>query len=146
MRGQVAVEYLVIFAAFLAIFGGVIWPRVISPAQQTAIDVFHLSRARELADRLAEMMNSVCASGEGAVRSCWIELGTGCRVIFENSGEARVVVEAMGESFEVPVRFGVSGENYLAPGTYWICVRWPPRGEPAGISWGENLVVSVRPG
>jgi hypothetical protein len=153
MRGQVAVEYLVIFGAFLTIFGAVIWPQAIVPSEQAATDISSFSRARWLADSVADAINSVYARGLGACQVFLFSLDRSCELILENwkteNGVLRVVRVTEGrENFASPVRYLSSGlansPVFLPPETFVVRVSWENKAE--GL-WYENrtLFINIRP-
>ena len=154
MKGQVAVEYLVLFGAFLALFGAVIWPQAIRPSQETATKLSSLSRARMLADSLAEAINSVYARGPGSRQTFLFTLEESCRISLERwiteNGTLKVVrVESGGENFMTPVRYlseNLAGASqYLPPGTFVARVLWENMEENL---WYENgtVFINIRPG
>jgi uncharacterized protein (UPF0333 family) len=153
MKGQVAVEYLILFGAFLMIFGIVIWPQAISPSQKVAAETSSMSRAKILADGLADAINSVYSAGPGSCKTFLFTLEQGCTVFLENqiteNGALKVVRVESGENFIVPIRY--LSENlegtylYLSPGTHAARVLWENAQENM---WYENrtLYVRIRPG
>jgi uncharacterized protein (UPF0333 family) len=153
MKGQVAVEYLVLFGAFLMIFGIVIWPQAISPSQKVAMETSSMSRAKILADSLADAINSVYSAGPGSCRTFLFTLEQGCMVSLENqiteNGALKVVRVESGENFIAPIRYLSENLNgtylYLPPGTHAARVLWENAQENL---WYENrtLYVRIRPG
>jgi hypothetical protein len=153
MRGQAAVEYLIIFGAFLAIFGAVIWPQAINPSQRAATELSSLSRAKILVDSLADAINSVYSAGPGSCRIFLFTLEEGCTVFLENlvteNGALKVVRVESGENFIAPIKYlseNLDGSSqYLPPGTSAARVLWENAQENL---WYENrtLYVRIRPG
>jgi hypothetical protein len=62
------------------IFGIVIWPQAISPSQKVAMETSSMSRAKILADSLADAINSVYSAGPGSCRTFLFTLEQGCMV------------------------------------------------------------------
>jgi len=154
MRGQVAVEYLAIFAAFLVVLGAVVWPQAITPSQTTVTEVSSLSRARMLADGLARAINSVYLGGPGACQTFLFNLERSCRIFLESwtseNGTLGVVrVESGSENLRVPVKYlseNLEGASqHLPPGTFAAKVFWEKLEENL---WYENgtLFIRINPG
>ena len=130
MRGQAALEYLLIFAAMLAILATITWARIINPTQEAGRDTLYLSQARSAADAIAEAMNSVYANGQGAVKSASFTIDRGWSLYLENAGgeeNVRVSIKTSEsvENIRSSLRYGFNDNlQNLSAGTYTVIVEW----------------------
>ncbi len=131
MRGQSAVEYLLIFSAVLVIFATVTFGQMINPAQEAGRDALYLSQARSAADAIAGAMDSVYANGQGAVKSVGFTMNCGWGLYLENAGgeeNVRINIETSErvENVRGSLRYGFNDSlQNLSAGTYTVIVEWP---------------------
>ena len=131
MRGQSAVEYLLIFSAALVIFAGVTIGRMINPAQDAARDALYVSQARSAADAISGAIDTVYANGRGAVKSVSISMDCSWSLHLdnvENKLEIVVQISQGTKNVEDDLRYEI--DNYhslsnISPGTYTVIVEWP---------------------
>jgi len=131
MRGQSAVEYLLIFSVVLVIFAVVTLGQMINPAQEAGGDALYLSQARSAADAIAGAVNSVYANGQGAVKSVSFTMDRSWSLYMENvEGEenVRISIETSEriENVRSSLRYGFNDNlQNLSAGTYTVIVEWP---------------------
>ena len=131
MRGQSAVEYLLIFSAVLVIFAGVTIGRMINPAQDAARDALYVSQARSAADAISGAIDTVYANGRGAVKSVSISMHCSWGLQLDNAkNKLRIIVDTSAGSENVEDNLRYEIDNYrslsgIAAGTYTVIVEWP---------------------
>ncbi|HID60372.1 MAG TPA: hypothetical protein EYP46_00755 [Hadesarchaea archaeon] len=130
MRGQAAVEYLMIFSTVLAILAAVTTGQMINPVQEAAGDALYLSQARSAADAIAGAINTVYANGKGAVKSISFRVDKTWGLQLDNSeNRIRITIETSTgtQNVEDSLRYGVDNHHSLSnisPGTYTVIVEW----------------------
>jgi uncharacterized protein (UPF0333 family) len=126
MRGQSAVEYLLIFSAMLVILATVTLGQMINPAQEAGRDTLYLSQARSAADAIVGAMNSVYANGQGAVKSVGFSIDRGWSL--ELTGNNLIInleISSGVENIEIDLRYGFNDNlQNLPAGTYTVIVEW----------------------
>ena len=156
MRGQSAVEYLLIFSAVLVIFAGVTIGRMINPAQDAARDALYVSQARSAADAISGAIDTVYANGRGAVKSVSISMDCSWTLQLDNAkNRLRIIVETSTGTKNVEDNLRYEIDNYhslsgIAAGTYTVIVEWPENGRiPENIDGsaltGEKIYIRIRP-
>jgi uncharacterized protein (UPF0333 family) len=131
MRGQTAVEYLLIFSAVLMIFATVTFAQMITPTSEVARDALYLSQARSAADAIAGAIDTVYANGQGAVRSVNISMDCGWGLQLDNAeNKLRIVVQISQGSKNVEDNLRYNIDNFhslsnISSGTYTVIVEWP---------------------
>lgn len=131
MRGQSAVEYLLIFSAVLVIFAAVTFGQMINPAQEAARGTLYLSQARSATDAISGAVNSVYANGQGAVKSVSFQMDRSWALQLDNAkNKLRIIIETSTGSENVEDNLWYEIDNYhslsgIAAGTYTVIVEWP---------------------
>ena len=130
MRGQTAIEYLVVFSAVLLVFASVTLMQMINPSKEAARDTLYLSQARSAADAIAGAINTVYFNGRGAVDSVSFPMDGGWSLQLDNvRNKLRIIVETSkgNENVEDSLRYEILG-NHLLPsipsGVYTVIVEW----------------------
>lgn len=150
MRGQAAIEYLLIFAAMLAIFATITWARMINPIQEAGRDTLYLSQARSAADAIAEAMNSVYANGQGAVKSVSFTIDRGWDLYLENAGgeeNVRMSIKTSErvENIKSSLKYGFNDNlQNLAAGTYTVIVEWSGTNNSLTLD-GYKITININP-
>jgi len=131
MRGQTAIEYLVVFSAVLMIFASVTIVQMINPSKEAARDTLYLSQARSAADAIAGAIDTVYANGRGAVKSVSFPMDGSWNLQLDNiENKLRIIVGTSrgNENVEDNLRYEILG-NHLLPsipsGVYTVIVEWP---------------------
>lgn len=144
MRGQSAVEYLLIFSSVLVIFAAVTFGQMINPAQEAARDTLYLSQARSAADAIAGAINTVYSNGRGAVKSVSVSMSSSWSLQLDNvKNKLRIIIETSrgNENVEDNLQYGIDNYHSLSgipSGTYTVIVEWP---DNSGVL--ENINSSV---
>ncbi len=131
MRGQSAIEYLLIFSAMLAIFATVTLGQMINPAQEAARDAMYLSQARSATDAISGAINTVYGDGQGAVKSVSFQIDQTWGLQLDNvANKLRIQIPTSRgwENVEDNLRYGVDNYHSLSnipSGTYTVVVEWP---------------------
>ena len=134
MRGQSAVEYLLIFSTMLMLFASVTMFQMITPATNAANDTLYLSQARSAVDIIGGAINTVYSNGPGAVKSVSFQMDEACTIYFDNAenkeNTLRISVGTSNgtENVEGNLRYEI--DNYHTPlslsrGVYTVIVSWP---------------------
>ena len=131
MRGQAAIEYLLIFSAVLVVFTAITITQIITPASDAAKDSLYLSQARTAVDAIAGAINTVYANGRGAVNSVGLQMDKSWTLQFDNTtNKLRILVgiSTGNENVEDNLRYKIESNHSLsniAAGTYTVIVEWP---------------------
>lgn len=130
MRGQTAVEYLLIFSTVLVLFASVTMVQMINPATDAANDTLYLSQARSAADAIAGAIDTVYANGPGAVKSVSFQMDKSWNLQLDNAeNKLRIqILTSLGsENVEDNLRYEVDNYHSLSnipSGTYTVIVEW----------------------
>lgn len=130
MRGQTAIEYLVVFSAVLLFFASVTLVQMINPSKEAARDTLYLSQARSAADTIAGAINTVYANGQGAVKSVSVCMDGEWSLQLDNvENKLRIIVVTSkgNENVEDSLRYEILGNHLLPsipPGVYTVIVEW----------------------
>jgi len=147
MRGQSAVEYLLIFSAVLVIFAAVTLGQMINPAQEAARNALYLSQARSAADAIAGAINSVYANGPGAVKSMSFSTDRiwGLQLT-DNYLKISLKLENLSSvNVDDNIRYGFSGALQNIPsGTYTVIVEWSDSQEDL-VRDGAKIYIYIKP-
>lgn len=126
MRGQSAVEYLLIFSAVLVIFAVVTIGQMINPTQEAGRDMLYLSQARSAADAIAGAVNSVYANGQGATKSVGFTIDQSWSLqLTENKLTISLEISSGTKNAESNLRYGFTDNlQNLSTGTYTVIAEW----------------------
>lgn len=131
MRGQTAVEYLLVFSAVLVLFASVTIAQMINPASDAARDTLYLSQARSAVDAIAGAIDTVYANGQGAVKSVSFQMDKSWDLQLDNAeNKLRIIVEnSTGGLVNVEDNLWYEIDNYhalsgITTGTYTVIVEW----------------------
>ena len=143
MRGQSAVEYLLIFSAVLVIFAVVTLGQMINPAQEAGRDALYLSQARSASDAIAGAVNSVYANGQGATKSVSFFIDQSWSLqLTENKLTIILDISSGTKNSESNLRYGFNNNlQNLPTGTYTAIVEWP--GDQENIA-RDNYKIYIR--
>ncbi len=150
MRGQTAVEYLLILSAAVMIFAVVTFTQMINPATESSGDAQLLSQARSAADAIAGAVNSVYGNGRGAVRSVSFTIDRSWSLYLENArGDEKVRISVRTFDRVENVRSGVryAFDNSLLDlpaGTYTVIAEWLGDGENM-VRENYKIYIRIRP-
>lgn len=155
MRGQSAVEYLLVFSAVLIVFGVVTLGQMISPAKESARDTLRLSQARSAVDMIANAIDTVYANGPGAVKSVSFHMDGSWTLQLDNvKNKLRITVEtsAGSKDLEANLRYEIDNHHSVAgivAGAYTVIVEWPEGSRLEGIGGGKladkKIFIYIRP-
>jgi uncharacterized protein (UPF0333 family) len=155
MRGQSAVEYMLIFSAALVLIASVTLAQMINPASEAARDTLYLSQARSAADAIAGAIDTVYANGRGAVKSISIHMDWSWDLQLDNvKNKLRITVETSkgNENAEDNLRYKIN--NYhsflgIPAGVYTVIVEWPEdKQKLEGIDYrvdSSKIYIYIRP-
>ncbi len=146
MRGQSAVEYLLLFSAMLAIFGVVTLGQMINPMQEAGRDTLYLSQARSAADAIAGAVNSVYANGQGATKSVGFSIDQSWSLqLTENMLTISLEISSGTENAESSLRYGFNDNlQNLSTGTYTVIAEWPGDQENT-VRDGYKIYIRIKP-
>jgi len=146
MRGQSAVEYLLLFSAMLAIFGVVTFGQMINPMQEAGRDTLYLSQARSAADAIAGAVNSVYANGQGATKSVGFSIDQSWSLqLTENKLTISLEISSGTENAESNLRYGFNDNlQNLSTGTYTVIAEWPGDQENT-VRDGYKIYIRIKP-
>jgi uncharacterized protein (UPF0333 family) len=126
MRGQAAVEYLLIFSAVLVIFATVTFGQMINPAKEAGTDTLYLSQARSAADAISGAINSVYSNGKGAVKSVTFPMDHDWDLqLTENELTITLEISSGSQNVQSNLKYGFNGSlQNLSTGTYTAIIGW----------------------
>ena len=157
LRGQSAIEYLIIFSAALALFVSVTFTQMINPSSEAASDSLCLSQARTAADAIAGSINTVYANGPGAVKSATVQIDRSWAVQLDNKKNVvriTVGISTGNENLEDDLLYKISSYHSLPnvpAGTYTVIVEWPENVTSRENIYGgalanKKIYIYIRPG
>jgi uncharacterized protein (UPF0333 family) len=156
MRGQTAVEYLLVFSAILIMFATVSMAQMINPTSDAARDSLYLSQARSAADSIAGAIDTVYTNGPGAVKSVSFQMDASWDLELDNAGnKLRITVDTSEgtKRAEENLRYEIDNRHSLlnvSVGLYTVIVEWPDNASVLeGIDSSEiadgKLFIYIRP-
>jgi uncharacterized protein (UPF0333 family) len=156
MRGQTAVEYLLVFSALLGAFAIVTMAQMITPATDAARDALYLSQARSAADAIAGTIDAVYTNGPGAVKSVSFQMDASWDLELDNAGnKLRITVDTSEgtKRAEENLRYEIDNHHSLpnvSIGLYTVIVEWSDNASVLeGIDSSEiadgKLFIYIRP-
>lgn len=131
MRGQSAIEYLLIFSTVLVLFATVTLGQMINPGQEAARDALYLSQARSAVDAIGGAIDTVYANGPGAVKSVSFQMDKNWTLQLDNvENKLRIIVETSERNENVGDNLRYEIDNYhslsgIPIGIYTVIVEWP---------------------
>lgn len=131
MRGQSAIEYMLVFSVVMVIFAAVTFGQIINPAEKAGRDAQYISQGRAAADAIAGAINLVYANGPGAVKSVSVSMGSSWDLELDNAeNKLRITIQTFsGTEEEIEDNLWYAIDNYhslnnLSLGTYTVIVEW----------------------
>jgi len=140
MRGQSAVEYLLIFSTALMLFAAVTIFQIITPATNAANDTLNLSQARSAVDTIGGAIDTVYADGPGAVMGVSLQMDTGWSLYLDNAdNKIKISVGTSDGAENVGENLRYEIDNYhsltnISHGLYTVIVKWSDN-----VSVHENI-------
>lgn len=140
MRGQSAVEYMLVFSTVLILVASVSVLQMLNPTTDAARDSLYLSQARSAADAIAGAIDTVYTNGPGSVNSVSFQMDVSWDMELDNVENKLIIkVETSTgvENIADNLRYAVDNSHSLSDittGTYTVIVEWP---EDSGIL--ENI-------
>lgn len=145
LRGQSAVEYLIVFSAVLVLFGSVTFTLMINPSSEAARDSVYVSQARTAADSIAGAIDTVYANGRGAVKSLTVQMDRSWTIQIDNSKKVlRIIVGTSrgNENLEDNLQYEILSYHALSnvsAGVYTVIVEWPENAVKLENLYGGSL-------
>ncbi|MEM3519298.1 MAG: hypothetical protein QW179_04200 [Candidatus Hadarchaeales archaeon] len=129
MRGQTAVEYMILFSTAMLILGAVTVAQMISPATDAANDALYLSQARGAVDAIAGAIDAVYSNGPGAVKSVGFQMDTSWIIGIDNRWNTVFIIVTTSRGVENVVenlRYDFENLYYASCSSgYWtVVVEW----------------------
>jgi len=140
VRGQSAIEYLLVFSTMLVLFATVTLGQMINPGQEAARDALYLSQARSAVDAISGAIDTVYANGPGAVKSVSFQIDRSWSLQLDNvENKLRIQIQTSQGNENVEENLWYEIDNYhsllnISSGTYTVIVEWS---EDSGIL--ENI-------
>ncbi|MFQ5799674.1 MAG: hypothetical protein ACE5H0_13420 [Bacteroidota bacterium] len=146
MRGQSAVEYLLLFSAVLVIFAVVTLGQMINPMQEAGRDTLYLSQARSAADAIAGAVNSVYANGQGATKSVGLSIDQSWNLqLTENKLMINLETSSGTENAKSNLRYGFNDNlQNLSTGAYTVIAEWSGDQENI-VRDGYKIYIRIKP-
>jgi uncharacterized protein (UPF0333 family) len=129
MRGQTAIEYMLIFSAMLGILAFVSIAQLVNPATDAANDSLYLSQAKSVVDAISGAIDSVCAEGPGAVNGVSFSIGSAWTLELDNeNNKVRITIQTSDGEDNVEDNLRYNIDNYhsasLRAGIYIVAAVW----------------------
>ena len=149
MRGQSSLEYMLIIGLALIVLASITVARMVNPASESGGDVMRISQARSACDAIADAINDVYGSAEGATRTVWVRLSdTWDLCTTKNPPKLRLSVgtSAGVENLESDLWYGIDNSLLNIPaGSYAVIVDWPAGGEQGVTRVGDKIFIHIDP-
>jgi len=146
MRGQSAIEYLLIFSAVLVVFAMVTLGEMVNPTADAGRDTLYLSQARSAADAIAGAVNSVYANGQGATKSVGFSIDQSWSLqLTENKLTISLEISSGTKNVESDLRYGFNDNlQNLSTGTYTVITEWGENQENM-VRDGFKIYIHIKP-
>jgi len=146
MRGQSAIEYLLIFSAVLVVFAMVTLGEMVNPSAEAGRDTLYLSQARSAADAIAGAVNSVYANGQGATKSVGFSIDQSWSLqLTENKLTISLEISSGTKNVESDLRYGFDDNlQNLSTGTYTVITEWGENQENM-VRDGFKIYIHIKP-
>ncbi|MFN4133972.1 MAG: hypothetical protein ACK4GQ_06380 [Candidatus Hadarchaeales archaeon] len=137
MRGQSAIEYMILFSTAMLILGAVTVAQMVNPATTAANDALYLSQARGAVDAITGAINTVYSNGPGAVKSVGFQMDTSWIIGIDNRWDRVWIVITTSRGIENIVenlRYDFENLFYASCSSgYWTAV----------VEWSESKSESL---
>lgn len=146
MRGQSAIEYLLIFSVVLVIFAIITLGEMVNPTEEAGRDTLYLSQARSAADAIAGAVNSVYANGQGATKSVGFSIDQSWGLqLTENQLTISLEISDGTQNVESGLRYGFNDNlQNLSTGTYTVIAEWSG-GQDNIVKDGYKIYIRIKP-
>ncbi len=146
MRGQSAIEYLLIFSVVLVIFAVITLGEMVNPTAEAGRDTLYLSQARSAADAIAGAVNSVYANGQGATKSVGFSIDQSWGLqLTENQLTISLEISDGTQNVESSLRYGFNDNlQNLSTGTYTVIAEWSG-GQENIVRDGYKIYIRIKP-
>lgn len=146
MRGQSAIEYLLIFSVVLVIFAVITLGEMVNPTAEAGKDTLYLSQARSAADAIAGAVNSVYANGQGATKSVGFSIDQSWGLqLTENQLTISLEISDGTQNVESSLRYGFNDNlQNLSTGTYTVIAEWSGAQENI-VRDGYKIYIRIKP-
>jgi len=146
MRGQSAIEYLLIFSAVLVVFAVITLGEMVTPTAEAGRDTLYLSQARSAADAIAGAVNSVYANGQGATKSVGFSIDQSWSLqLTENKLTISLEISSGTKNVESNLRYGFNDNlQNLSTGTYTVITEWGENHENM-VRDGFKIYIRIKP-
>lgn len=146
MRGQSAIEYLLIFSVVLVIFAMITLGEMVSPTEEAGRDTLYLSQARSAADAIAGAVNSVYANGQGATKSVGFSIDQSWGLqLTENHLTISLEISDGTQNVKSSLRYGFNDNlQNLSTGTYTVIAEWSG-GQENIVRDGYKIYIRIKP-
>lgn len=146
MRGQSAIEYLLIFASVLVVFAVITLGEMVNPTAEAGRDTLHLSQARSAADAIAGAINSVYANGKGATKSVGFSIDQSWSLqLTENKLTISLEISSGTKNLESNLRYGYNDNlQNLSTGTFTVITEWSDNQENM-VRDGFKIYIHIKP-
>ncbi len=130
MRGQTAVEYLLVFSTALMIIALVSTYQMVDPAKTSSRDTLYLSQARAAVNAIGGAIDAVVSNGPGAVMGVSVQLDISWDLSLDNAENyLRISIDsATGvDNLLENVRYEIENLNTvsgISAGFYTVIVEW----------------------
>ncbi len=143
MRGQTAVEYLIVFSTMLGLLIFIAIVQISNPTTEAANDTLYLSQAKYVVDTIGGAIDAVYAEGPGAVNGVSFSISTSWTLELDNeNNKVRITVDTSGKDDNAEDNLRYNIDNYhsasLDAGTYILAAIWSENND-----FLENLDTSL---
>ena len=153
MKGQSAIEYVIILGAAMMVLGSVTVYQLVNPSSDASEMGLRRARAESACNAIASAIDSVYANGPGAVKSVVVSLPPLKKLeILRNPPRLVIQFEIYGgvENTEANIKYGFDSSISDVPsGSYAVVVEWSEEGlegiDSRGLENGK-IYIYINPG
>ena len=148
MRGQSAVEYMLIVAVALTIFATVTYTTILSPSQKNSNDEMLRSQAKSACDAISDAINDVYSNNSGATRTVYVSLPSEWNIYLTKNPPCltlNVLTSQGTENISENLRYSLDNSLvHIAGGNYTVIVDWWDNNEKTIMS-DNKIYIHINP-
>ena len=148
MRGQAAVEYMLIAAAVFAIFGSITFAFMINPSQRGSDDTTRRAQIESACNAISDALNDVYSNAQGATRTVTVSLADTWSISFvKNPPSLRMSISTSygTENVYENLRYSFNSSLTNIPsGSYTVIVAWENTAEQI-VRSGTKIYIRINP-
>lgn len=149
MRGQAAVEYMLIAAAVFAIFGSITFAFMINPSQRGSDDTTRRAQVESACNAISNALNDVYSNAQGATKTVAVSMAGVWNISFvKNPPSLKMSISTSSGTENVYEDLRYSFDNSLTnipSGNYTVIVEWWENKAEQVVKSGTKIYIRINP-